>query len=144
MENVNLQGNTFIALRKVIDHVRSVGGIQNVALNKELLKSCSSSRLRYQEDLNQQRITQKNEESERKRKLEKDEVEKLKEKKRRLELEINDLMQCADEFARKGEAEKQFSYLIKSNALRDGSAMKKEKLKTVTASLEEKSKSLTT
>ena len=48
---------------------------------------------------------------------------------------------CADELARKTEAEKQFSYLIKSNALRDGSAKKKEELKNVTASLEEKSKS---
>ena len=141
VESTNLQEHTFVALRLVIDHVRSAGGIQFVELNKELLRSCSSSRQRYQEYLERQVKSRKVGESERKRKHEQEEVAKLKEKKRCLEMEIHDLLECADGFARKAEAEKQFSYLIKSNALRDGSGKKKEELKLVAAALEEKVKS---
>lgn len=80
--------------------------------------------MRYQEDLNRQRNSRRIDESERKRKLEKTDVEKLKEKKRRQEIEISDLMGCAYEFVKKLRRRSGFP-ISKSNSLRDGSAKKK-------------------
>lgn len=47
--------DTIIALRVMKDHIASVGGITNVSINKQLLSSVKSARLRYESDLNTKR-----------------------------------------------------------------------------------------
>ena len=65
MERTNMCHETFIAERIVNDHLRSVGGVLSVAINKELLASCRASRARYTahcEDLQRARLTEGEEE----------------------------------------------------------------------------------
>ena len=48
VEVENMKHQTVIAQRLICDHIRSVGGIQNVDLNKDLLLSIKGARQKYE------------------------------------------------------------------------------------------------
>lgn len=128
IEVVNLQEKTFQSLRLIVDHVRKFGEIKDVPLPKELLRSCASSRMRYQDYLSQEKKMIEIDESKNKRKRLLDEVEQLNAKKRCLILEIEDLTTSADSLAKKAEEEKNFFLLTRSNAFRNTCSSKKNSL----------------
>lgn len=75
----NLQEESFITQRLVQDHIRSKGGILNVAITKEMIISAASSRQRYCSHLREAK--QKTEETnELKRKNKLDELDGLRKK----------------------------------------------------------------
>jgi len=51
----NLAQHSLVAQRVICDHVRSVGGVLNVAFSKELLLSAASARQRYHAGLDEKK-----------------------------------------------------------------------------------------
>ena len=66
VSDTNIEATSLIAKQRIEDHVRSLGGLENFIVTKDLLQSCKSSRQNYQIHLNEKRATK-----ERKKKLEK-------------------------------------------------------------------------
>jgi hypothetical protein len=55
----NLQEQTLVNLRFVKDHIRSVGGLRQISVTKELITSCSSARQKYVQDLQRKQEDEK-------------------------------------------------------------------------------------
>ena len=84
-EEVHLQAETFVAKRIICDHVRYMGGIDQVdVVCRELLLAASSVRQKYNLYLEESKKTPEAEQSDRKRKAMSDQIEELKKKKARL------------------------------------------------------------
>ena len=98
----NLEHQSFMSQRVIVDHMCSVGGALNVDITKELFQFASGLRQRYMAYLEGER--KKRVVSE-KRKAEMDllTVTELKQKKLRLEIDIDSLTKSADEYAEKAE-----------------------------------------
>ena len=81
------------------DHLINVGGVTKVLLSKELLVSASSARQRYQTHLDEEK--RKNVEKRRgwKRAAVLDELNDLKEQKKRMKSNIEELFESADDLA---------------------------------------------
>ena len=100
----NLAQHSLVAQRVICDHVRSVGGVLNVAFSKELLLSAASGRQRYHTALDENRRgNDATRISERKRSL-LEETSTLKEKKRRLGSDFEALKHSADSYAERAES----------------------------------------
>ena len=122
----NLQEQSFVAQRMVCDHLRSVGGIGNVTLNKKLLVSAASARSRYHAYLDEQREKKATEVAKLKRKAAADVLEELKKKKTRIQKDAEAMEMSADSYADKAEATGNLTFIAKSNSLRKSSKEKKE------------------
>ena len=142
MEVTNLQEDTFVAQRLVHDHITAVGGIMGVSLDKDLLRSCVASRARYQAYLDDTAKAKATDESTRKRKSVVDEIDELKSKRRQLECDLTELLKSADTYSVRAEAERNFSLVAKSNALRKAAHGKEKDLKKVSEQLDDKLKLL--
>ena len=57
----NMQEHSLVAQRVILDHVKSVGGLQNIAYTKELLLSAASARQKYQLYLDEKKMLQRDE-----------------------------------------------------------------------------------
>ena len=91
-EEVHLQAETFVAKRIICDHVRYMGGIDQVdVVCRELLLAASSVRQKYNLYLEESKKTPEAEQSDRKRKAMSDQIEELKKKKARLQQDISPL-----------------------------------------------------
>ena len=44
---VNQKGDSLIARRRIKDHIRYVGGVENVVISEGIMKSCTRARSRY-------------------------------------------------------------------------------------------------
>lgn len=96
IEVENLAEESYVALRYILDHLRAVDGLHNVAIDRPLLMSVGSSRQRcvfHLEDVQKQKAE---EEKDKKRKHVLDEIDDLKNKKRRLEEDMAALETSAD------------------------------------------------
>ena len=138
LEVENLANESLVAQRIVCDHINAVGGILNVPINQPLLTSCSAARKRYERYLEQQRQNKKSEEESRKRKSLLDEIEELKEKKRRMTEDVDSLVKSADSLAEKAESTGNISFVTQSNSLRKTSKEKTNELKNLEKKMEEK------
>ena len=84
IETENMKDKTYVARRRICDHVRAVGGIDYVLVDKSLLLSVSAARQRYMTNLeNQKRLNKEKKKGEKRKSIE-DEIEKLRTKERRL------------------------------------------------------------
>ena len=135
----NLKGHTLIAMWTVIDHVNSVDGIFNVEMSKPLLLSVKQSRRRYGLYL-EEREKNKSEESQAKKKASLQDIEELKRKKARVELDIANLHDLADGLLLKEETEKSqaHKYLVQANSLRSNAKRKAEEVADIERELEQK------
>lgn len=86
IEAENLHEHSLVAQRVICDHLRAVGGVLNVQVTKKLLSAAASSRQKYEKYLQEERNKKKTTEEQRKRKHVLDEIEELKEKKKRMKL----------------------------------------------------------
>lgn len=142
LEIENLANQSLMAQRLVCDHLNAVGGVLNVPLTQPLLTSCAGARKRYERYLDQQRQNKKSEEGSRKRKSLLDEIEELKEKKRRMNEDIDSLIKSADNLSEKAESTRDISFVTQSNSLRKTSKEKAEELKNLEKKMEEKLQAL--
>ena len=99
----NLQEHTFVALRLVHDHIKSVAGAINVEITKKLILSVASARQKYMAYLDEQKRKKEKQVVSLKRKSLLEEIEDLKTKKKRLESDSAALAKSADEFLRTAE-----------------------------------------
>lgn len=133
-----MNNDTYVARRCICDHVRAVGGIENVIVDKSLLLSVSAARQRYLTHLEDQKRANKEKEKGEKRKSIEDEIHKLKTKKRRLHADEQSLEESADKAALKAEKTGNLTLIAKSNSLRRSAKEKKDTLKQVEQKLNEK------
>ena len=87
----NMKQQTLVAHRVICDHVTNVEGILNVDLNKDLLLSARMSRQRYDAFLEQERQNRTSQLEQKKRKCLLEEMEEIKKKKKRTDLDIESL-----------------------------------------------------
>ena len=140
----NLANQSLVAQGLVCDHIDAVGGILNVPVSiaQPLFASSSAARKRYKRYLEQQRQNKKSEERSQKRKSLLTEIEELKEKKRRMSVDIDGLIKSADNLAENGELTGTTSFVTQFNSLRRTSIEKAKELKTLDNKLEEKLQAL--
>jgi len=125
----NLAQHSLVAQRVICDHVRSVGGVLNVAFSKELLLSAAGARQRYHAVLDEKkRENEATRRSERKRLL-LEEISTLKEKKRRLESDFEALKHSAEHYVEKAESSGKLTFIAKSNGMRRTAREKEEQIK---------------
>ena len=131
IEVENLHEHSLVAQRIICDHLKAVGGVRNVPITKKLLAAAASSRQKYEKHLQDQRDKMKTDEEQRKRKHVLDEIEELKEKKKRMKLDIDSLVKSADDFSVKADETGLMTLVIKSNALRKAAKDKTPQLEDV-------------
>ena len=131
IEVENLHEHSLVAQRIICDHLRAVGGVLNVPVTKKLLAAAASSRQKYEKYLQEERDKKKTAEEQRKRKHVLDEIEELKEKKKRMKLDIDSLVKSTDDLSVKAEETGQLTLVTKSNALRKAAKDKTLQLQEV-------------
>lgn len=142
IEVENMQESSYRAQRLVCDHLRSIGGIDNIVVNKALLKSASSARQRYVTHLDEQRRLKEIEKQNQKRKPLSDEMDEMKKKRARLQKDAAAMEESADELALKAESTGNLTFIAKSNSLRQSARNKQGQIKKLNDELGEKLKIL--
>ena len=144
IEVENMRQETLIAQRLICDHVRSVGGIDNIHLSNELLVSCKMAHSKYVAYLESERVKKKSAQEVNKRKATLEAVEMLKKKRRIIENDISHLESKSDQLLVKAETSKNIRQMVsEANALKKSASDKKQTLKLLSEEIEEKVKELT-
>ena len=112
----NLSENGYKAQRLINDHLRAVGGIKEVVIDKTLLTSVSMTRVRYQTYLEEQKKLKQSFEECKKIKSFENELRDLLTKRKRLAMDMKALEDSADDLC-KGKKKRDISLTIQSNAL---------------------------
>ena len=127
----NMEELTIIAQRAITDHLRSIGGVQNLVMTKELLLSASSGRQKYHAYLDEERKKEEGKKKSEKRKAAFDEIDALKVKRKRVESIRTELVASSDEYAQKAESLGKIQLVAKSNALRRAAKDKEAEIKAI-------------
>jgi len=143
IEVENLREHSLVAQCIICDHLRAAGGVLNVPITKKLLAAAASSRQKYDKHLQDQRDKMTDEEN-RKRKHVLDEIEELKEKKKKMKLDIASLVQSADDLGVEAEETGKLTLLTKSNALRKAAKEKTLQMQDIEGKLNKKLETLKT
>lgn len=134
LEVENLRHVSLISQRLIVDHIHSVGGVLNVEITKELIYFASGARQRYMAHLKEDK---KRKVVSEKRKSDMDLITELKQKKRRLEIDIDSLTKSADEYADKAESTGHLTWITKSNSMRRTAKEKRSELSVVQHRIDE-------
>ncbi len=111
----NMSEHTLIAKRVVKDYLMPVGGkVSDVTVTPQLLAAAASGRQRYQHYLEEQKKRSPVGETGRKRKAEREELDELKPKRKRLEGSIQALTGSADKYADEAESTGKITLLSQS------------------------------
>ncbi|KAK0151781.1 hypothetical protein N1851_006845 [Merluccius polli] len=124
----NQKEKSLVAQRLIVDHVRSVGGINKVEITKELLLSAAGARQKYHGYLDEEKRKKERQGIDMKRKALTDELDDLKKKRARMETDISALQKSADEYAEKAEATGKLTFITESNSFRRTAKEKKVSL----------------
>ena len=138
VEVENLKEKSLVAQRLVCDHVKSVGGLFNVELNKSLLLSVRLSRQKYEKYLEQEREKAKTVQEKTKRKSSLEEIEEIRRKRKRMDSDIQSLNEAADGLCTKAEATGKLTFVTQANALRRSAKDKVRELADMDESLKSK------
>ena len=125
----NLSQKALVGRRVICDHVRTVGGVLNVSIAKELMQSVSFSRKKYEQHLKQNKQEKTTKEREQKRKHIQDEADELHQQQKRIKLDIESLRKTADTYYEKAESTGDLSHVTKGNALISTPGKKPPKVK---------------
>ncbi|TKS78086.1 hypothetical protein D9C73_013088 [Collichthys lucidus] len=134
----NQKEASLIAQRLIVGHVRSVGGVTNVAITKELLLSVAGARQRYHSFLDDQKRASVKEMGAQKRKALGDELDELKKKRNRVKEDIGTLEKSANDFADKAESTGNLTFIAKSNSLRRTAKDKRASLEEIEKQIDQK------
>ena len=103
----NMDDETFVSERVVLDHIRSVGGCSNVAITPTMRKEVRAARQRYVFDLDEKKKAKEVDARAAKGRAAEMEISELRRKKSRLDEEIKTLTDSSNEFVVKaGQAHK--------------------------------------
>ena len=140
----NLSENTLIARRSIKDHLHHGGGIENVAVSKDLLKSVKQSRLRYSEYLDKQKEDAARKTRGNKRKLEDDTLERMHKEIKQLKAERAMLLEEADKLCLKAERTRTntLQCVVQSNSLRRTANEKAIEAEDIEKAINQKKKEL--
>lgn len=116
VEFEKLNEQPLVADRILCDKNRTVGGVLNVSITKNLLISAVMSSQRCEKYLQDERDKKKTDEKTRKRKHVLDEIEELKEK--RMKKETHALFKSTDDISVKGEETGQLTLVARSYVMR--------------------------
>lgn len=126
VENLHgLHEHCLVTQHLICDNLWTAGGVRNVPVTKKLLAVAASSRQKYEKRQQEQREKKKTCKQQRKRKHVLDEIEELKEKKKRMKLDTDSLMKSANDLSGKVEEPGQLKLVTKSSALRKASKERK-------------------
>ena len=142
IEIENLGEKSYVAQRLICDHLKAVGGIDNVVITNSLLTSASSARHKYHAWLDEQKAKKIKVDLAQKRKGVMDEIEEIKSKKQRLEKDAEALEVSADEFALKADNTGNLTLIAKSNSLRQTAKNKRKDLCDIEQKLNDKLKEI--
>ena len=120
----NMHNETYVSQRVICDHVNSVGGLENIAIDKAMMLSVAGARQKYMMFLDEQKHSKAMIAVGKKRKNILAEIEELKRAKKRLETEANALQTDADELALKAESSGKLLLVAKSNSNRQSTKEK--------------------
>ena len=138
----NMAEQTLVSQRVIKDHLFNVGGITKVLLSKELLASACSARQRYQTKLDEEKRKNVEQRRGQKRTAVLDELNDLKEQKKRMKSNIEALFKSADDLAEKAESTGKVTFISKSNAMRRSAKEKEGELKSIEEEINEKLEAL--
>ena len=138
----NMVEESLISWRLICQYVRDNGtSAADVTISKEMLNSASKAWHRYSEALEKKKIDQAKEKENSKRKRQNEEIQDLKSKRRRVELDIETLTRTADELNEKAEiasSKEAHDLIVKSNAMRRSVKEKKMEMSALSSQIEEK------
>ena len=137
LEDPSLAEDTLVAMRHIIDFVRSKGGVCNVNITPQLLVHAGNAHQKYKHHILENEKKLKNERGV-KRKAVESEIDGLKKKYMCLEKDIEALNQSADKYSERAETERNFSLIAHANSLRKKMKEKKEEGLKVQKQLDEK------
>ena len=142
VETENLSQKSMVSQRLICEYVNECGGIAQVPISKELLRSASAARQRYRVFLDEQRAARKTVEESRKRKAALDDLELQKQKRQCLEEDIASLNASAEKLSEKAELPtnslKEIRRLItQANSFRRTAKEKSVELETVKDSIKD-------
>lgn len=135
----NLQEESIAAQRIVHDSISHAGGVLEVPLVRELLRSVKGSHQKYLAALDTKRT--QNERTVKQKEM-KDELQDLTKQKKLCESEVCDLTHSADELSEKAESAHSLSKITESNALRKRAREKQDKLKLLNEEIESKKRKM--
>lgn len=122
----NLSQAALKARRIVIDHIKSVGGLQKVDISKKLIVSAAGAYGRYERYLIEQKSQKESEEKGLRRKHMEEELGTLKKKLKTAHDEERSLLLSADRLSFQAEEQRSFTLVERSNHLRLTAKDKKE------------------
>lgn len=134
-----------ISQRVIKDPLLNVGGVTKVSLTKELLVSASHTshaRQRYQAHLDEEKRKKEEQKRGEKRKATLEELDNLKEVKKRMKANIEALLKSVDQFAEEAESTGKVTLISKSNAMRQSAKEKEGELKSIDEAIDKKLKAL--
>ncbi|XP_030847404.1 uncharacterized protein LOC115926629 [Strongylocentrotus purpuratus] len=137
VEEDNLLGHSLISLRAIYDHIKYVGGIKNVTIDKSIMLAASAGRQKYHIYLDEQRRKKEKEKKEGKRKGLMDGLEELKAKQMRLQADVKSLHTSADKYAEEAESQGRLTCISKSNSLRRTAKEKASQLQVIQKQIDE-------
>ena len=114
----NLNQESLVAMRKIVEYVQKCGGVHLVPITKELVLSASSARNRCQLYLEEARRKEAAATKCLKRKAAEEKVSSLNFKKARLEGDIQNLIHQADRLCEQAEEKGSLTLVSQANALR--------------------------
>ena len=138
----NMTAQTLISQRVIKDHLLNVGGVTKVSLTKELLVSASHARQRYQAHLDEEKRKKEEQKRGEKRKATLEELDNLKQVKKRMKANIEALLKSADQFAEEAESTGKVTLISKSNAMRRSAKEKEGELKSIEEAIDKKLEAL--
>ncbi|KAH9378447.1 hypothetical protein HPB48_018155 [Haemaphysalis longicornis] len=114
----NLAELSYISQRVICEAVKIHGGLLNVSISKELKASVRQARHRYAAYLDEQKKQALSRQATSKRKELEQELDKMQERKSKLQKTLKCLLESADCFSEEAEAKNDLTYLVKANSFR--------------------------
>jgi hypothetical protein len=140
----NQKEKSLIARRLVCDHIKEVGGVCKVEINKKMLQYAANARHEYRAHLEEEAAKRRDSQCALKRKAVEEQIVDLKIKRKRVEQDITSMIEEADRHAEKAERSQDLTSISKSNALRRSAKEKRSHLKELEAELADKAQELRT
>ena len=133
-----MQDLTLQSRRLIKDYLNDVGGVMNVEVSKEMIKSVYMASFRYKDHLEKCREDERQKSKKRVREEGSEEIEALKKKLKTLSNSISGLNASADAKAQQAESKQSFQLLTESNALRLAAKAKNKEVETVQTLIDQK------
>ena len=138
----NMHEHTLITYRRAYDGLKSEKKPVHECVTKPLLESCRHAYQRYQAHVQETKKDDGKKQKERENELTRNQLDESRKKSEILRKIADKLVNEADELAKQAESKNKLELLVKSNALREKSRMKRKELDTELKNVEQLAKKL--